>query len=92
MLLFIRQKYVDQIRSGKKTWEIRAGKRYRNIRPGTVLSLNGRERVTVTATEQADAESLASRGLISSASELREMYPNDSLFYVFHFGALQSAK
>ena len=89
MLLFIRQKYIDQIRSGAKSWEIRAGKRYRNVAAGTVLSLNGRERVTVTRTEQADAATLELRGLIASAAELREMYPAESLFYVFHFAALQ---
>lgn len=89
MLLFIRQKYIDQIRAGLKTWEIRAGMRYRNIRPGSVLSLNGRERVTVTRVEQGTAEEIAARGLIDSAAELKTMYPAESLFRVFHFSALQ---
>lgn len=89
MLLFIRQKYVDQIRAGLKTWEVRAGKRYRNIQPGSVLSLNGRERVTVTRVEQGTAEEIAARGLIDSAAELQAMYPSESVFRVFHFAALQ---
>jgi ASC-1-like (ASCH) protein len=85
MLLFVRQKYVDQIRSGEKTCEIRAGKRYRNIRPGSILSLNGRERVTVTHVESATADQCAQRNLIDSAMELQAMYPAESTFYVFHF-------
>jgi ASC-1-like (ASCH) protein len=85
MLLFVRQKYIDQIRAGTKRWEIRAGRRYRNVRAGSVLSLNGRERVTVASVEQGSAEELAARGLIDSAAELQAMYPLESSFYVFHF-------
>jgi hypothetical protein len=34
MLLFVKQRFVDQIQAGTKTWEIRYGARYRNVRPG----------------------------------------------------------
>jgi len=51
MLLFVKKKYADAIKSGKKTFEIRAGNRYRNIRPGHKLSINGQFTVFVIAVE-----------------------------------------
>jgi len=51
MLLFVKKKYADAIKSGKKTFEIRAGKRYRNIKPGHILSINGQFTVLVITVE-----------------------------------------
>jgi ASC-1-like (ASCH) protein len=48
MLLFVKKHYADQIRSGKKTVEYRAGSRYRNIKTGAIFSINGHFRVVVT--------------------------------------------
>lgn len=79
MLLFIKQKYLDQIESGAKRYEIRAGSRYRNVKVGTVLSLNGRKRVTVTRVEvHFTATTLP--------VDVSDCYPNATgPFYVFHF-------
>lgn len=51
MLLFVKKEYSDLIKSGNKTFEIRAGKQYRNIKPGHKLSINGHFRVLVTQVE-----------------------------------------
>jgi ASC-1-like (ASCH) protein len=79
MLLFVKKKYIDQIVSGAKTYEIRAGPRYRNVKVGDVLSLNGRLRVTVTRIEEhPTAKTLP--------VDVSDCYPDSAgPFYVFHF-------
>jgi len=52
MLLFVKKRYSDLIKSGEKTFEIRAGERYRNIKPGHKLSINGHFKVLVTKVEK----------------------------------------
>ena len=79
LLLFVKKKYMEQIRSGAKRYEIRAGKRYRHVRAGDTLSLNGTYRITVRRVE---THQNASR-LPSSASECHPGH--EGPFYVFHF-------
>jgi hypothetical protein len=52
MLLYIKQKYFDEIMAGTKTYEIRAGARYRNVAAGDLLSLNGRAVIAVARVER----------------------------------------
>ena len=47
MLLFVRKPYCHQLRNGTKTIEIRYGDRYRRIRPGHSISVNGQFRLSV---------------------------------------------
>lgn len=54
MLLFIKKIHLDRILSGEKTCEIRVGKRYRNVRRGSTLSLNGKHRVEVCRVDAFD--------------------------------------
>jgi hypothetical protein len=51
MLLFVRAPYSNALRDGRKTIEVRWGPRYRHIRPGDVVSINGRFRMEVTKRE-----------------------------------------
>ena len=72
MLLFVKQRFVDQIRAGTKTFELRAGSRYSKIRPGDSLSINGRFRVTVERVETYPTlDSLLGRDLLPE-SDIRE--------------------
>ena len=85
MLLFVKQRFVDQIRAGTKTWEIRYGARYRNVRPGDSLSINGRFRVTVERLDVHTRTSLVAAGLVSE-TDLADCYgAAEGPFYVFHF-------
>lgn len=85
MLLFVKQRFVDQIRAGFKTCEIRFGTRYAKIRPGNHLSINGHFSVVVTRVDQHSRSSLLAAGLCS-ATDLSDCYGNaNGPFYVFHF-------
>lgn len=85
MLLFVKQRFVDQIRAGTKTYEIRFGAKYRGVRPGDSLSINGRFRLEVTRVEVHDRASLVAAALISE-TDLTDCYgPAEGPFYVFHF-------
>jgi hypothetical protein len=85
MLLFVKQRFVDQILAGTKTWEIRHGARWRHVRPGDSLSVNGRFRVSVERVEMHNRASLLTAGLVSEA-DLTDCYgPSIGPFYVFHF-------
>ena len=79
MLLFVKKRYADQIFDGTKTYEIRTGSRYRNIRAGSILNINGRMRVRVTSVDiHATADTLP--------IDISDCYPDRSgPFYVFHF-------
>ena len=82
MLLLTKQTYVDQILSGRKTFEIRCGRRYRNIRAGDTLSLNGRLRLTVTSVDNISIE--AAR-LIDGFSTCYGNCSAGEPIFVFHF-------
>ena len=85
MLLFVKQRFVDQIVAGVNTYEIRHGLKYRNVRPGASLSINGRFRVDVIRVEQHDRESLL-RAQLVSATDLHDCYGSaEGPYYVFHF-------
>jgi hypothetical protein len=85
MLLFVKQRFVDQIQAGTKTWEIRYGARYRNVRPGDSLSINGRLRLNVERVDVHARASLLAAGLVS-AIDLADCYgAAEGPFYVFHF-------
>jgi ASC-1-like (ASCH) protein len=85
MLLFVKQRFVDQIVAGSKTFEIRFGTRYRNIRTGDTLSLNGKVQVVVTHVDVYNREAILAARLISE-SDLADCYGTVSgPFYVFHF-------
>ena|ERR1051326_4945718 len=85
MLLFVKKRFVDQIVAGVKTYEIRHGLKYRNIRPGDSLSINGRFRLNVTHVEEHDRASLLRARLINPA-DLDDCYASaDGPFYVMYF-------
>ena len=85
MLLLVKQRFVDQILAGTKTCEIRHGARYRNVRPGDALSINGRFRVNVERVDVHTRASLLSAGLVSPA-DLVDCYGGaEGPFYAFHF-------
>lgn len=52
MLLFVKKPWCYQLASGEKTLELRAGTRYRNLRAGSSISVNGRERYAVERVER----------------------------------------
>lgn len=87
MLLFVKKKYVDQIKRGEKTFELRAGKRYRNITAGDELLINGNQlslRVTKTAAFPTLESAATATGI--DVDELRTLYPNaEAPFYAFYF-------
>ena len=90
MLLFVRNPYFAAIKAGEKRYELRAGARYRNLRVGDQLSINGRFRVTITRIqrfETAEDASRASRqaGYFVSVAAIRACYPNVSSMVMFHF-------
>jgi ASC-1-like (ASCH) protein len=81
VLLLIKKKYFDQIVAGTKTYEIRAGSRYRNIKAGDRLSLNGRARFPVVRVQEfSHAEQLP--------EDVSDCYAADhpGPFFVFHLG------
>ena len=90
-LLFVRNPYAAAILEGRKTFEVRAGAKYANVKAGEHLSINGRLRVEVTRVDRYDdAESLVN-ALRDSAfpltrNDVSDCYPGvASGFYVFHF-------
>ena len=90
MLLFVRNPYFAAIKAGEKRYELRAGARYRNLRVGDQLSINGRFRVTITRIqrfETAEDASRASRqaGYFVSVAAIRACYPNVSSMVMFQF-------
>ena len=93
MLLFVRNPYYAAICRGEKRYELRAGGRYRNVKPGDTLSINGRFRVLVEAVEvcrslQAaiDASELAKWPVTAEA--IRACYPDAEEFRLFHFSRI----
>jgi len=54
MLLFTKKVYSDAIRAGTKLEETRRGTRYRNVKVGDWLSINGHFRVQVKSIERHD--------------------------------------
>lgn len=85
MLLFVKQRFVDQILAGTKTWEIRHGKKYRHVRADHWLSINGRFRLNVERVDVHTRASLLAAGLVSE-SDLADCYGAAvGPFYVFHF-------
>lgn len=84
MLLFVKQRFVDEILAGRKRYEIRSGRRYLNVKPGDSLSINGRFRVTVTSVESHSRDTLLRSFPISSA-DLADCYPHQADFRVFRF-------
>lgn len=96
MLLFVRKQYIDQILAGTKRFEIRRGRRYRNITIGDVLVLNSRYRVKVTRVETFETADHLKH--LMDPDDLRQCYPDpDQLtithrpdpFYVFHFARVE---
>jgi ASC-1-like (ASCH) protein len=91
MLLFVRNPYYQAICEGTKRYEMRAGPRYRNIKAGDQLSINGRFRVTVSRVEIFERAEEASRassaaGYYLSVAAVRACYPAPSgPIYFFHF-------
>ena len=87
MLLYVRKQYADAIREGRKPFEIRAGARYRNVRPGDEMSINGNFRVTVTRVDRHTRDSLIA-AMPDWADAVRLCYPdNPGPYFVFHFGS-----
>jgi len=85
MLLFVKQRFVDQIRAGTKTCEIRCGAKYRNVKVGDSLSINGRFRLAITRVDVHSRDTLIRAGLVSRA-DLTDCYGAAAgPFYVFHF-------
>ena len=75
MLLFVKGRFADAIFSGRKTIEIRAGKRYAGIRAGDFVSINGRFRRMVHRVDHApDVNHLISKltGRFASAGFVDE--------------------
>ncbi len=90
MLLFVRNPYYAAICSGAKRYEMRAGSRYRNLRAGDQLSINGRFRVTISRVEVFARPEEASRassaaGYFLSVPAIRACYPDSGPIYFFHF-------
>lgn len=85
MLLFVKQRFVNQILAGEKRCEIRYGNRYRNVKPGKALSINGRFRIIVERVEVHTRASLLAADLVS-ANDLTDCYGlTDGPFQVFFF-------
>jgi|GEM_PF-2537686 len=85
MLLFVKQRFVDQILAGTKTCEIRLGPRYRNLRAGDSISINGRFRLNVERVDIHTRTSLLAAALVSRA-DLTDCYgAATGPYYVFHF-------
>jgi uncharacterized protein YqfB (UPF0267 family) len=102
MLLFIRKRFADLLRSGAKTLEIRAGSRYAGILPGHVLAVNGRQfqlrvsRVEQFATRAELHDALTWRyqeagfdSLADMRDALRSCYPHETPPYtILHVATL----
>ena len=87
MLLFVRKQYADAIREGRKPFEIRAGARYRNVRPGDVMSINGAFRAVVTRVDRHTRDSLIA-AMPDWSAAVQSCYPdNPGPYFVFHFGS-----
>lgn len=97
MLLLVKKRFADAIRDGSKTLEIRAGSRYRNIRSGDHISINGHFRKRVARVEEhADRATLIEslRGRFHQArfadehdaqQAIRDCYPHEpGEFFVLH--------
>jgi hypothetical protein len=92
MLLFVKQRFVEQIRAGTKTCEIRHGVRYRNVKAGDSLSINGRFRLNVERADTHTRASLLAIGVVSAA-DLADCYgAAEGPFYVFYFLTPVTAK
>ncbi len=88
VLLFVKKKYAVVIARGEKTFELRVGDRYRNVKPGDSLSINGHFRVTVSEALHLDsiAEVVRETSAYLSESDIRECYGNTTgPFYLFRF-------
>jgi ASC-1-like (ASCH) protein len=86
MLLFVRKPYVDAIRAGSKTFEIRCGARYRNVHIGDSLSINGHFRVMVTSVDRYATQRAIVRAMPDWAAAIRDCYADASgPYFVFHF-------
>ena len=90
MLLFVRNPYYQAVKDGTKRYELRAGSRYRNIRVGDALSINGHFRKIVRKIEHFDRAEEASRassaaGYYLSVAAIRACYPDQSNLIMFHF-------
>jgi ASC-1-like (ASCH) protein len=97
VLLLVKKRFADAIRDGSKTLEIRAGSRYRNLRPGDPISINGHFRKRLTRVERHDGrdsliESLRGRFHRAGFADerdgqqaIRDCYPHDpGEFFVLH--------
>jgi len=90
MLLFVRNPYYAAIRDGVKRYELRSGSRYRNVRVGDSLSINGRFHKIVRKIEHFDRAEEASRassaaGYYLSVAAIRACYPDAQPLVMFHF-------
>lgn len=86
VLLFVRKRYIDEIRAGTKRFEIRAGIKYAKVRVGDDLSINGRFRVTVTRVEVYATLDALCTAMPAIATDATACYPDVAgPFYVFHF-------
>ena len=93
MLLFVRNPYYAAIKAGTKRYVLRAGARFRNVKVGDELSINGRFRVRVTRVERFDRAEEASRasraaGYYLSVPAIRACYPDSSDLRFFHFSLI----
>lgn len=85
MLLFVRKQYADMIRDGRKPFEIRAGDRYRNVKPGDRFSINGHFHRVVSRVERHTRESLVA-SMPDWKAAVESCYPGHSgPYFVFHF-------
>lgn len=85
MLLLTKKIYSDAIREGSKQFEIRAGRRYRNVGVGDYLSINGYFRVTVDRVDAHSRQSLI-EAMPDWRAAIEDCYPGtENEFYVFHF-------
>jgi ASC-1-like (ASCH) protein len=90
MLLFVRNPYWQAIVEGRKRFEIRAGSRYRNLRPGAWLSINGKLRVRLIGVTRLESSAAAERlsiasGYRVSVEQLHACYPLGGPYYFLHF-------
>jgi len=102
MMLFVRKRFADLLRSGAKTLEIRAGTRYARIEPGHVLHINGTQfRLRVSRVERFGTraqlhDALAPRyraagfdSLADMREALRSCYPHETPPYtILHVATL----
>lgn len=88
MLLFVKSPWCDQLARGEKTWELRADiPRYRGVREGSVVCVNGRQyyrvvTVRVFATYRACVTTLGpspcgDTSIEEGCASWRDLYPTD---------------